>query len=81
MTAETKSDTTAAAAAVQASVFRAMTPERRLALCAAWTRLLVEMSRAALASARPELSPSELRREWVRLQYGVTLPPDASPHP
>ena len=81
MFVEPMSDTTPAAAAAQAAVFRAMTPERRIALCVAWTRILVTSSRAALAKARPELSRAEVLREWVRLQYGVTLPEAAPPTP
>jgi hypothetical protein len=69
------SDTTPEAAAIQAEIFRRMTPEQRVQIALEMSEAMRNVSLAGLRSRRPELSESELRLELMRLMYGFLPKP------
>jgi len=69
------SDTNPEAAAIQAEIFRRMTPEQRVRLACEMSEGMRDVALAGLRSRRPELTEDELARELMRLMYGFV--PDA----
>jgi len=67
------SDTTPDAEAVRFELLRRAGPARRFRMCRELTATTIELSRRALARARPELGPEELALEWVAIHYGPAL--------
>jgi len=68
------SDTSPEAAAIQAEIFRRMTPEERLRIALELSEEMRNITLAGLRSRHPEMSEEELRRELIREWYGIVLP-------
>ncbi|MCI0365886.1 MAG: hypothetical protein L0Y44_00080 [Phycisphaerales bacterium] len=66
-------DTHPNARRVQTELLRACTPERRLAMALELTDWVLQVSRRAIASARPDLSPQEQSLLFVEIHYGREL--------
>ena len=67
------SDTSADALRVQIELLRKATPSQRFRLVCDLTTTAVELSRAAIRRAGPELSESEAKLRWAELHYGGQL--------
>lgn len=67
-----QSDTSPEAAAIQAEIFRRMTPAQRLKLALEMTESMRNVALAGLRSRRPDLSEEELASELLRIMYGFT---------
>ncbi len=67
------SDTSLDALRVQIELLRKATPSQRFRLVCDLTTTAVELSRAAIRRADPELSESEARLRWAELHYGCPL--------
>jgi hypothetical protein len=67
------SDTKPEAEKVWIELWRKATPTERLARTFRMSSWAIQRSRAALAAARPELSPRERDLWWVELNYGKPL--------
>ena len=68
-----QSDTSPEAAAIQAEIFRRMTPVQRLKLALEMSESMRNVALAGLRSRRPDLNEEELSRELMRIMYGFTL--------
>lgn len=68
------SDTSPEAAAIQAEIFRRMTPAQRLKLALEMSESMRNVALAGLRSRRPDLNEEELSRELIRNMYGFTPP-------
>lgn len=66
-------DTTPQAERVWIELWRKATVEQRLQLTFQHSADVIRMSRAALAHARPEMTPQERDLYWVELNYGRDL--------
>jgi hypothetical protein len=64
------SDTDPDSARVQLDLLRAAGPSRRASLAIGLTRTVIDLSRRALRSARPELPEAEIEALWVEIHYG-----------
>ncbi len=74
------SDTSPEAERVWIELWRKATPERRLERTLAVTDFVVTASRAAIAKARPDLSPREQKLFWVENTYGRKLADELREH-
>ena len=64
------SDTSPDAAAIQAEIFRRMTPAERIRLALEMSESIRNVALAGLRCRRPELESQELSRELMRVMYG-----------
>ena len=67
-------DTSAEAAGAQLDAQRALGAAGRFRVAVEMSELTRELACAGLRARRPDLAPNELRRELVRLLYGVEVP-------
>ena len=68
-------DTSPEAAAIQAEIFRRMTPAQRLRLALEMSESMRNVALAGLRSRRPELNEKELSNELMRIIYGFAPQP------
>jgi hypothetical protein len=68
-------DTSPEAAAIQAEIFRRMTPAQRLRLALEMSESIRNIALAGLRSRRPELNEKELSIELMRIMYGFAPQP------
>jgi hypothetical protein len=64
------SDTDPDTERAQIDLLRAAGPSRRASLALGLTQTVIDLSRRALRSARPELPEPEIEALWVELHYG-----------
>ena len=64
------SDTHPDSERAQIDLLRAAGPSRRAGLAIGLTQTVIDLSRRALRSARPELPEPEIEALWVELHYG-----------
>lgn len=69
-----QSDTSPEAAAIQAEIFRRMTPAQRLKLALEMSESMRNIALAGLRSRRPDLNEEELSRELMHIMYGFKPP-------
>lgn len=72
-------DTTGEAAAMQAAVFRAMTPEQRLLRALEVSDFVVELAESGIRARHPEYSDTQVRHALLRLRLGDALFREAFP--
>ncbi len=63
------------AAAIQRTIFRAMTTEQRLLLALEMSESLRNVALAGLRSRCPDLDANSLSRELARIMYGLAPQP------
>ena len=68
------SDTSPEAAAIQAEIFRRMTPGERIKMALEMSEETRQLALQDLRRLHPELDEKGLIRELVRLRYGIVLP-------
>jgi hypothetical protein len=68
------SDTSPEAAAIQAEIFRRMTPAERLKMALEMSEEMRQLALENLRRLHPELDEKGVMRELVRLWYGIVLP-------
>jgi len=68
------SDTSPEVAAIQAEIFRRMTPSQRLRMALEMSESMRNVALSGLRSRRPDLNEEELSRELMRIMYGFTPP-------
>ncbi|HYA62406.1 MAG TPA: hypothetical protein VED66_04340 [Candidatus Sulfotelmatobacter sp.] len=68
------SDTSPEALAIQLKIFRRMTAAERLRLALEMSESMRNVALAGLRSRRPELDPTGLRQELIRIFYGFVTP-------
>ena len=68
------SDTSPEAAAIQAEIFRRMTPEERLRIALELSEEMRNIALSGLRSRHPEMSEEQLKREMMRIMYGFVPP-------
>ncbi|MBV8205430.1 MAG: hypothetical protein JO041_01455 [Acidobacteria bacterium] len=71
------SDTSPQAAEVHLEWFRRMTPAQRLEMALEMSEEVRGLALAGLRSRRPELTANELKRELIRLMYGLEIQRDS----
>ena len=69
------SDTSPEAAAVQAEIFRRMTPAERVRVALEMSDSIRNLALAGLRSRHPEMTEEQLKWELMRLMYGFVPKP------
>ena len=69
------SDTSPEAAAIQAEIFRRMTPAERVKMALEMSDSMRNVALAGLRSRHPEMTEEELKWELMRLMYGFVPKP------
>ena len=69
------SDTSPEAAAIQAEIFRRMTPAERVKLALEMSDSMRNVALAGLRSRHPEMREEQLKWELMRLMYGFVPKP------
>ena len=73
-------DTAPDARRVQIELFQSASMAERIARARSLTKMVVGLSRRAIASANPDWTPEEVGLKWVELHYGKQLAAEVREH-